>query len=180
MMTRKVILKYSLLYLFILILVCGYMLNHSKQEAPAITKALQPLLVMHNEFEGNNNPLMIHSTKHTHHFLVKKDQGKYAFIHSLMELVPSDDNHNNMIDPSDPVYETLFLATLDPKTGHLKYQPLHETMISAINLIPALPTKVSNAADIIIPNNHQDSPNLHMIINAELFAEEDIKKLKKS
>lgn len=180
MMTRKVILKYSLLYIFSLLIVCSYLLNHSKQDNPTITKALNPLLVLHNEFEGSNDPSLIHSTKHEHHFLVKKDQGKFTFIHSLQELIPSDENHNNMIDPSDPVYETLYLATLNPSTGHLQYKPLHETVISAINLTPAMPTKVSNAADIIIPNSHQESPNLHMIINAELFAEEDIKKLQNS
>ncbi len=156
------------------------MLNHSATNDVNITQALNPILVVHNEFEGNNNPLTIHSTQHAHQFLVKKVHGTYQFIHSLQELIPSDSNENNMIDPSDPVYETLYLATLDPKTKIIKYQPLHETLINAINLTPVQPTKVSNAADVIIPNNHQHSPNYHLIINTELFTEQDIKNLQKS
>lgn len=179
-MTRKVIFKYSLLYLLGLMIICSYVLNHSITDDPFIKKNLSPVLVVHNEFDGVYSPYTIHSTQQLHQYLVRKVSGKYQFIHSLQELVPSDNNKNDMIDPSDPVYETLYLATLDIKTKQLKYQPLHETIINAINLTPAQPVKVGNAAEVIIPNNHQASPNLHMIIETELFAEDEIRKLQKS
>ncbi len=50
-MTRKVIFKYSLLYLIALILICSYVLNHSATNDVNITQALNPILVVHNEFD---------------------------------------------------------------------------------------------------------------------------------
>tara|TARA_B110000908_G_C10061982_1_gene361068 strand:+ start:300 stop:785 length:486 start_codon:yes stop_codon:yes gene_type:complete len=158
-------------------LICTYVLNHSANNTPNITQALQTLLVVHNEFEGNNDPLIVHSTSQPHQFLMMKKNGAYHFVHSLKELVQSDKNKNNIIDHTDPVYETLYVATLDQKTQKLGYLPLHKTFINAINLSPKVPNKIVDAADVIIPNNHQDSPNFHLIINPELFPETEITRL---
>ena len=135
-MTRNVILGCALFFSFTFMLL---VLNFTKQvnASPlALSSDLVPLLVLHNQFENTNNPQTTHHFKHAHQFLMFKTlKRNFHFLSSLEELAPFDQDHDGIIDPSDPIYGRLYIGSYDEKKQSFHYQAITDTPIRAIKLI---------------------------------------------
>lgn len=152
----------------------GYFLIPPQQELPPKSQVMLhptpvPMLVLHDE-EQDSKVKITHGFEHKHSFLVVKINHQFQFLHSLADLAPFDNDGDNIIDESDPIFGHLYLGHFDPKTKRIQYQPLQQSAIRAIKLLPEGDHQQKIAhAEVILSTHHQYSPHFHLMISQAYF-----------
>lgn len=174
-MTRNVICKYSLLSFLVLGFISSNLLKKNPIYQP-MKLNLQPILVVDDLHAANELKQNIKNINNESNFLIVKSNNKYNFIHSLQELALLNKGKN--IEKSDPIYNNLYVGNYDKKNRNMRYLPINQSFIRAINLTPSFKVDAVKLAEVITPNHHQDKKNFHMVITDKLFYTSEINKIK--